>query len=126
MESPVRPIDAYKAIIDELVRESRSGVSARLVLTDGQFSKAEGHEVFNAFVATLSPDQRETVAGMLRWERSSAIHAVLALLSWWLQTRDLGLTYRGEPMPTDLSDMGLHGDFIGRQQGWDWPTEEDD
>lgn len=34
---------------------------------------------------------------------------------------DLGLFTDGEPVPVDESGMGLHGDFMGRLNGWAWP-----
>jgi hypothetical protein len=27
-------------------------------------------------------------------------------------------------MPVDLSGMGLHGDYIGRRDDWEWPDDE--
>jgi hypothetical protein len=60
---------------------------------------------------------------MLGDERRGAIHDVLALLSWWLDVGGLGFTYKDQPMPVDLSGAGLHGDYIGRQTGWEWPDE---
>jgi hypothetical protein len=124
MSHPVRPVDAYKAIIDELVNETSIGVGERLVVTESRFPQFPDDEACNAFVNSLSLEQRKNLAKLLHSERTSAIHDVLAVFSWWLQTRGLGFTYHGEPMPTELSDMGLHGDYIGRQQGWEWPTDE--
>jgi hypothetical protein len=28
-------------------------------------------------------------------------------------------------MLVDISGMGLHGDFVGRLQGWEWPNNGD-
>jgi len=118
-----RPIDAYKAIVDQLVRETSHGVSEKLVVQEGIFSKAPAEEVFNSFVDSLSPEQREMVAKMLHAERTAAIHDVLAVLSWWVEAGGLGFTFRGESMPVDLSGMGLHGDYVGRQQDWESPDD---
>lgn len=38
---------------------------------------------------------------------------------WTLATDALPLP----AMLVGLSGMGLHGDFIGRRDGWDWPAE---
>ena len=58
---------------------------------------------------------------MVHDERTSAIHDVLADLTWWITTRRVGLTFNGQPMPVELSGMGLHGDYVGRLNGWEWP-----
>jgi hypothetical protein len=118
---PSRPIDAYKAIIDQLVTETSHGVSERLVAEEGFFSNAEGEESENSFVQSLSNDQRQVLSRMLHVERTSAIHDVLANLTWWITTHGVRLTFQGETMPVELSGMGLHGDYVGRLNGWEWP-----
>jgi Family of unknown function (DUF6547) len=122
---PSRPIDAYKAIIDQLVNETRPGGAGFQVTDKGIFSRVPAHRAFNEFIASLSADQRELVSQMLLQERDGAIHDVLAVLSWWIDCRDLGFRLKGEPMPVDLSGMGLHGDYVGRIGGWKWPRESD-
>jgi hypothetical protein len=87
--------------------------------------RAPGHEEENRFVAGLNRSQRATLAKMLTVERQAAIHDVLAELTWWITVRDVGLTYRGRSMPVDLSGMGLHGDYIGRLDDWEWPAGDD-
>jgi hypothetical protein len=118
-----RPVDAYKAIIDELVSETSHGVSEMLVVQEGIFSRTVGNELLNGFVQSLSTEHRQILARMLYAERTAAIHDVLAVLTWWLHAGEVGLTFRGEPMPVDLSGMGLHGDYVGRQDDWEWPTD---
>jgi hypothetical protein len=122
---PLRPIDAYKAMIDQLVNETSHGLSERLVLEEGVWTKAPDEEPVNAFVRSLSSEQRQMLARMLRDERTGTIHDVLALLTWWLLARGVGLTFRGEPMPVELSGQGLHGDYIARLDNWPWPKGDD-
>lgn len=122
---PSRPIDAYKEIIDQLVTETSYGVREKLVVREGAFSQLSDDRVFNSFVQTLSIDQRRILAQMLHAERTAAIGDVLAVLSWWVLARGVGFTFRGEPMPVDLSGMGLHGDYVGRQDDWEWPKDND-
>jgi hypothetical protein len=121
---PERPIDAYKLIIDELV-ENSPALSSRLVREDGVFSKAAGTQEMNDLVRALTPAQRTTLARMLTHERQAAFHDVLATLTWWLDSGHVGITYRGHPMPVQLSGMGLHGDYVGRLDDWNWPEDED-
>lgn len=115
-------LDIYKAIIDEFVNETRRYGSSSHVAESGCFSKAPAHRKFNDFIEALSPPQRELLSEMLQEERDGAIHDLLAALSWWIDCQDVGLTYQGKPMPVDLSGMGLHGDYIGRRDGWEWPS----
>lgn len=119
---PRTPIDAYKAIIDRLAGEVRlRGPSAR-VAEHGEFSNAPDHREFNTLIQSLSPSQRELVSRMLQEVRHGAIHDVLAELTWWITAREVGLTFHGDPMPVELSGMGLHGDYVGRVEGWEWPA----
>jgi hypothetical protein len=69
----------------------------------------------------LTAEQRMLLADMLHQERKSAIGGVLSRLTWWLCCRKVGLTSQGQPMPFELSGVGLHGDYIGRCEGWKWP-----
>lgn len=119
---PKTPLEAYQAIVDQLV-EDTNGVSERLIREEGIFSRAKGAHAQNAFVESLTKEQRELLAQMIRDERVSGIGAVLANLTWWLLCRKVGLTFRGKPMPYDLSGMGIHGDYIGRLDDWEWPKE---
>jgi hypothetical protein len=121
---PTRPIDAYKAIIDQLATETSRSVHERLVIEQGIWLKTRDEETANAFVRSLSNEQRHILGRMLHNERTGAIHDVLAVLSWWILARGVGLTFRGEPMPVELNGEGLHGDYIGRLADWEWPDTE--
>ena len=123
---PSRPIEAYKAIIDHFVTEASRGIPERLVVEEGIWSRSPNEEAANTFVQSLSIEQRRTLARMLHDERTGAIHDVLAHLTWWITTCSVGLTFRGEPMLVGLSGMGLHGDYVGRLNGWEWPQDRKD
>jgi hypothetical protein len=120
---PSRPIDAYKAIIGQLVTETRGSGSAFQIANKGIFSKSPAHQRFNELIASLSAEQRKVLADMLREERDGTICDVLAVLSWWVDCRGVGFTFKGESMPVDVSGMGLHGDYVGRRDGWGWPEK---
>jgi hypothetical protein len=115
-------VDVYKAIIDQLVDETRRFGSGSQVIEKGIYSNAPIHREYNEFIQSLSPDQRSLLSKMLNEERDGTIHDVLAALSWWISCREVGFTFRGKPMPVDLSGMGLHGDYVGRRDGWEWPN----
>jgi uncharacterized protein DUF6547 len=121
-----RPIDVYQAIIDELVNETTRSVKQKLVTERGFFLETSDHAVFNELVQSLTPEKRKLLGDMLVDERRGAIHDVLAVLTWWMSSGGLAFTFEGKPMPVELSGMGLHGDFVGRLQGWDWPATPDE
>ena len=121
--SRTRATEAYKALIDDFVDQAKDFGTAHNVRTSRIFSKAPAHRRFNAFIRTLSSKQRDLVADMLGEERESAIHDVLARMSWWIECEGLRLTLKNTPMPVDLSGMGLHGDFVGRLDDWAWPED---
>src|SRR5262245_14587194 len=102
MDVPATPRDVYKAIIDQLVSETRTYGSSSRVTESSIFSNAAAHQEYNAFIRSLSPEQRAVLARMLLDERDGAIHDVLVALTWWMTTRDVGFTFRGEPMPIEL------------------------
>jgi hypothetical protein len=120
---PTTAIDAYKAIIDQLVDETSNGVSERLLRESGIYTKAQGESAANEFAQSLTEQQRELLATMLRQERVGAIHDVLTALTWWRACREVGWTFRGITMPFDLHGMGMHGDYIGRLDDLEWPSE---
>ena len=116
------PLEAYKTIVDQLVTETRISGSAFQIKQHGVFSNAADHAEYNEFICSVSDNQRELLSRMLSVERDGTIHDVLAMLTWWILTKGVGLTFHGASMPVELSGMGLHGDYIGRRDGWDWPT----
>jgi hypothetical protein len=118
------PVDVYKRIIDTLVHETRLSASSSRLVESGRYSNAPAHQRFNDFIQSLTLTQRQILAELLQEERDSAIHDVLAVISWWIDCHDVGFSYRDQDMPVDLSGMGLHGDYVGRRGGWDWPEED--
>ena len=122
MDEPTSPVEAYRAIIDKLIAETRLYGSSRHVAESGFYSKAPSDHEFNDFVRTMTGPQREVLARMLLNERDRAIADTLAALTWWICCRGVALTFRGEPMPEDISGMGMHCDYAARRDGWEWPA----
>ena len=120
---PSTPLEAYKAIIDQLVEEVTPGISEGLVREAGIYSKAPDQAAENELVRSLTADRRMILPQMLHEERRGAVFDVLSRLTWWLCCRNVGLTFKGQPMPFELSGEGLYGDYIGRCDGWGWPKE---
>lgn len=111
--------DTYREFIDGLV-DAAPSLAARLVREEGIASKAPAAAAANELVSCLSPADRATLARILEAERAGAIHDVLANLTWWLDTGRIRWSAGQEPMPPGL-EGGLHLDFVGRLEGWDWP-----
>src|SRR5436190_15416359 len=71
-------LDQYRRFIDGLVELSRVSVGARRV-QEGMWHPEETR--YNALLAGLSSEQRETLAELFQRERYSAIHDVLVFLT---------------------------------------------
>jgi hypothetical protein len=117
---------AYRSLIDAAVDQTRGADLSDWVEKKRMYSKAPAHRRFNSFIRSLSAEQRTLLADLLREERRSTIHDLLANWTWWIACKGLGFTLGRKPVPVDVSDMGLHGDFIGRLQDWEWPDEPAD
>jgi hypothetical protein len=125
---PSTPLEAYKAIIDDLVKQSSWSVSADLVEQIGAPWRGPGPgepeaEGARELVASLGAEQRRALAWLLREERWGAFHDVLAQLEWWIDCRGVELTFNGERVPVNFAE-GMHCDFVGRRTGWEWPKGE--
>lgn len=116
------PREAYKQIIDTLVQQTPT--SSAQFIQQGQYTKgrSEWSKSMNAFVQGLTVQQRADLIQMLNSERQAAMGEVLTLLTWWADCRGLAFTLGGAPLPIELSGMGMHGDYVGRLNGWDWPS----
>ncbi len=125
LSSSVRPATthmAYSEFIDQLVAETRlQSVLADRLSRGSAFRHPGGDSKFNRLLESLSAEQRHLVAEVLMEERHSAIHDVLAVMSWWSSSRGLSFMAEGKELETGLSGMGMHGDYVGRCDGWQWP-----
>jgi hypothetical protein len=114
---------AYRSLIDAAVEQARGADLSDRIEKKLSYSKAPTHRRFNAFIRSLTADQRRLLADLLREERRGTIHNIFAHWTWWIVCKGLGFTLNKKPMPVDLSGMGLHGDFIGRLTDWEWPDD---
>jgi hypothetical protein len=118
-------MSTYQEIIDQLVGETRINSAYSKRANENKPFPVESEQFeFNKLLPSLTEDQRTLLSKILLQERNSAIHDVLAVLSWWIECRGVGLNVNGEPLPVDLSGMGLHGDYVGRVNNWAWPGTE--
>ena len=118
-------MSTYQQIIDQLVVETReSSVYSKRASENAPFPVESEQFAFNDLLSSLTNQQRELLSRTLLEERNSAIHDVLAVLSWWMECRGVGLSLNDKPMQAALSGMGMHGDYMGRVNGWAWPENE--
>src|SRR5215470_11335451 len=68
MADPTPPIDAYKALIDQLVNETSRSVMARNVAERGAFPETSAHAVFNDLIGSLPAERRRLLSQMLEEE----------------------------------------------------------
>jgi hypothetical protein len=78
----------YKSIIDGFADDDFCNVSDTLILENKIFSKSKGNEKYNEFVSQLDNEQRILLAEMMRLERQSVIHDVLAEITWHIDCND--------------------------------------
>ena len=121
MPQPART--PYQSIIDELASKTAATSARAKRAAENQPFPTAAHAEFNALLATLEPTQRELLASVLLRERRSAVHDTLAVLSARYENEGVVWSHEGLPLPMALSGMGLHGDFAGRLDGWEWPDE---
>lgn len=121
---PSKTAIAYRSLIDAAVEQARDATLSERVVKKRMYSKAPAHRRFNALIQALSAEQRQLLADLLREERQGTIHDLFAHWTWWIECQGLGFTLNKKPMPVDMSGMGLHGDFIGRLDDWEWPDDE--
>ena len=137
----------YRELIDALVQKTPS-MWGRLVREEGSLGRipdprqplpwqrpedvraaeARRQERIHAgaFVGRLDAGDRAILARLLDEERTGGIHDVLATLTWYLDSRDVEWSVRGEPMPVGY-EGGLHCDYVGRVAGdWTWPETDGD
>ena len=125
MTDSVAQMSTYRDIIDQLVGETRTySAFAKRAVENNSFPAESEQSAYNKLISSFSEEQRALLSEILLQERNNAIHDVLAVLSWWIDCRGVGLTVDGQPLTVDLSGMGLHGDYVGRINGWEWPSEE--
>ncbi|HUY76304.1 MAG TPA: DUF6547 family protein [Ktedonobacterales bacterium] len=98
---------------DEMAREQRRDTSGATEAIQ------QGFQRYNAFVESLTPEQREFVADLLQHERESGIHGVLvALTDGGYQLSQNGVQLATEPFGTES-----YFDFVARATGDAWPDE---
>ena len=113
-----KELELYQAFIDGLV-ERKDSITARWLKGDG-FPRTEDNQTKNEFLAALTPEQKEVLAGLLQEEHIAGIHTTLAYLNKMMDLDGLELHQDGVSLPNAYFES-LHYDFISRCEGDEWP-----
>jgi hypothetical protein len=118
-------MSTYQRIIDQLVAETRENSAySKRVSANLPFPVESEQSAFNDLLISLTNEQRVLLSKVLLEERHSSIHDVLAVLSWWIECRGVGLSVKDHAVQVGFSGMGMHGDYVGRVNNWAWPENE--
>jgi len=63
------------------------------------------------------------LAELLLDERAGAVFDALAVLSWWIECHDVGLTFKGKRIPIE-EGFGMHEDFISFRPPLELPADD--
>lgn len=112
----------YKDFIDRLVEMSR-GCADEAALRQGRFPWNQANaSTMDRILEKLDDRERNVLADYVLDAYSSAIHDVLAELDWMRCCKDMTITVEGEALPLGEYE-GLHCDYVGRREDWEWPDE---
>lgn len=118
-------LQLYKEIID-LLAGLGHGVHRLWVTERGWPTGFEGdaeNRAINAFLATLSAEQKEMLAGLLESARDGGVHDALAVLHDRMAIEGLRFTEGGVEMAFEPFDTQLYYDWTCRRMGDPWPDE---
>ena len=112
-------MSAYRRFIGEMAALARRCVIADRIRLNGHAERGDWPESplgareaqRKAFLLSLSPGQREMLAGLIEAERVGAVHDVLAHLEWKASAGGLLLGEDGERF-LDAARETFHGDFM--------------
>lgn len=111
--------EIYKNFIDDLVKMSRSCVSADNVKT-ANVRGIDAKTGINDILNKLNEQERRILAEYILGTYHSGIYDTLEQLEWLRTCKEMVIIVDGEVLPTGMYE-GIPCDYIGRHQGWEWP-----
>ncbi|MDR3232287.1 MAG: hypothetical protein LBT46_01235 [Planctomycetaceae bacterium] len=109
------PVEKYRAFIKELAEGAKNSCNINLI-RKGTFENNKF-----SFVKELTSVQREQLAALLKDERESAFHYLLALLTWYVDCDGFALTVDGEVVNYEKHGGGeFHYDYVTMRDNEDW------
>lgn len=115
-------VQNYKDFIDGLV-EIRPGVLSRWVLTTG-WPKTEENIKVNAFIGSLSEEQKQLLAQIIQQSRDGGIHDVLVYLNDEINLNGMKLIKNDIEIAKEPFDSEMYFDWVCRREGDPWPDSE--
>jgi hypothetical protein len=110
----------YQSLVDALA-ERKECVIARRVSEGDPWPEQASHSKFNAFIATLTQEQRNLLAELLQSARSGGIHDALVVLSEKANLQNLKFVQGGEELPHEPYGTEIYYDWVARSAGDEWP-----
>lgn len=110
-------LERYKAFIDGLAAR-KDAVETAWIRGNG-YPQIDDNREINQFLGSLTPEQKEIVAGMVQSARISGMHDTLAYINERMDCDGLALSQEGDDYPYDHFDS-MHFDFICRCEGDEW------
>jgi hypothetical protein len=116
----IDPVAEHRMLVDEFARRTVS-LGAKLVRSEGVFSKSHNDEEVNNLVARLSPTDRERLAKILEKERRCAMFDCLVILHEAM-LQGLTLSKEGRAIPAEPYGYTLFEEYVALlddERGWD-------
>lgn len=110
-------LEQYKAFIDGLAARKKA-VETEWIKGTG-YPQIDDNKEVNRLLGSLSPEQKEILAGMVQNARIGGIHDTLAYINELMDCDGLVISQDGEDYPYDHFDS-MYFDFICRCEGDEW------
>ena len=114
--------EIYKALIDDLVKMSRSCVSANRVIKGKVPGAVAAETGINDVLAKLDDKDKTILAQYVLDAYHCGIYDTLEQLEWLRECKDMVITVEGEVLPAGKYE-GIPNDYIGRRDDWEWPED---
>lgn len=118
------PIERYKTLVDGLVG-IHEGVLAKWT-RDNKWPAVEKNNNITELLSSLTPEQREVIAGVIEQAREGGIHDTLVYFNDQMCINGLRFTQDGEEVPVQPFDTQLYYDWICRLNKDEWPDEAEE
>lgn len=115
------PLAAYQEFIDALV-ERRECVIAERFERSHPWPEGAALARFNSLLDSLTHEQRDGFAQLLRLAREGGIHDVLVVLSELQNLKGLRFSQGEVEWPHEPYGTEMFFDWVARKEGQEWPS----
>jgi hypothetical protein len=113
------PLELWKSFVESFAR-LHDGVHKAWVVERGQYPLNDDNAAANTLLASLTLEQRETLAEMLVRARRGGVHDALVILNDRMALNDGAYSENGIQMEFQPFDYTLYQDYVGQRDGYDW------